>query len=138
MFKIKYSTEEERIEAKKASHKKYRDSLKGKACMTKFVEKGGHKKYTETKFGSGVYGIFSKGKCLYIGSSKAIYRRLTQHRTWLKNPNIAPNPFLYKRLQQHSIVFMGVIENVTLDNLISKEIEYINLYNPLYNSDFAN
>jgi hypothetical protein len=137
MGKLKYKTEEERIEANKASHKKYRESLKGKNNMAKFVEKGGHKKYQEEKFGSGVYGIFSKGKCLYIGSSKAIYRRLIQHKTWLKNPNTAPNPNLYQRLQQYNCVFMGTIENVTLENLIIKEKEYISRYNPLYNSDFA-
>ncbi len=137
MGNIKYKTEEERIEAKKASHKKYRDSIKGKSSMAKFIEKGGHKKYQEEKFGSGVYGIFSEGKCLYVGSSKAIYRRLIQHNTWLKNPNIAPNPSLYKSLQSHSGIFMGVLENVTLKNLITKETKYIKQYKPLYNSDFT-
>jgi hypothetical protein len=137
MFKTIYSTEEERKAAKRASHKKYRDSIKGKNNMAKFVEKGGHKQYQETKFGSGVYGIFSEGECLYIGSSKAIYRRLIQHKTWLKNPSIAPNPSLYQRLQLHSCVFMGTIENVNLENLIIKEQEYISKYNPLYNSDFV-
>jgi len=137
MGKILYTTEEEKKAAIRVSHKKYRDSIKGKANMAKFVKKGGRKLYEETKFGSGVYGIFSKGICLYIGSSKAIYRRLSQHKCWFKNPSISPNPNLYKRLQAHSIVFMGTMENVILENLIVKEKEYISQYNPLYNNDFT-
>ena len=134
---VKYKTEEERLEAKKASIKKYNQSSKGKVCRKKYYKAGKQQSYQENKWGSGIYGIFSSGECLYIGQSKSLYRRIQQHNTWLRNPKIAPNPSLYERiLKSNSPIFIGMIEAVNTDNLIPKEKEYISKYNPSLNTDF--
>ena len=136
----RFKTEEERIEAKKLSHQKYRKSPKGKANVQNHI-KNWHTKNPNkvveydfkqnNKWGSGVYGIFSNGLCLYIGESVALYRRFQQHKTCLKHPTTSHNPELYIEFNKYKHIYMGVIEETS--NHKEKEIDYIRQYQPLLN-----
>jgi hypothetical protein len=83
------------------------------------------------KWGSGVYGIFENGICLYVGESIKLYKRIVEHKTMIKYPEKTFQPELYKALQQHSNLIFGVIEET--DNHKEKEKYYINKLKPKYN-----
>ena len=93
--------------------------------------------YTQnTSIKSGVYGLFEKGVCLYIGESKKPYSRMIQHKTWIKNVETEKKwcPYqkkLYPQLRKHTHIIFGIIEEC--DNHKERERYYINKYKPLYN-----
>ena len=98
---------------------------KGKEVMQRAVRKWQNEK-------QGVYGIFSKNLCLYIGESKRIKGRISDHKTWIRQPNKAPiQKYLYPLLTQHDNIEIRIIEEC--DNHKEREIHYINKYKPLYN-----
>ena len=75
----------------------------------------------------------------YIGSSKDINRRWTQHKrksTWKKCPN---NP-MYLDMKKYGVdkFEFQVIEEVEVDKLKEREQYFIETLNPTYNSNRAN
>ena len=81
----------------------------------------------------GVYSIWENGKCLYVGESRILKQRISQHKWLLKNPEKAgSHSLLYYNLQQHTHLIFGIIEEC--DNHKERESVYINMYNPLYNN----
>jgi hypothetical protein len=82
----------------------------------------------------GVYGIFENGECLYVGESKRINDRWSQHKSWIRNPEIAPesNKLLGQYLSKHIHLIFGIIEEC--DNHKEKEKQYINQLKPKYNT----
>ena len=84
----------------------------------------------------GVYGMFENGICLYVGESKDIPRRLSQHKSWIKNPKLTlkQNNYRYKfyeSLSKHNIIFK-ILEKT--DNHVEREQYYINKFKPIYNA----
>jgi len=84
------------------------------------------------KQGSGVYGIFSKNICLYIGESITLTRRLGYHKACIKKPSISNQPELYEQIQQYNNIKFRVLE--TTENHKERESYWINKYQPLYNT----
>jgi hypothetical protein len=119
-------------------HKQSSDSLfpSCKKCHNKLKCKPtiSSSKVYAYKWGSGVYGIFENGVCLYVGESTKLYRRICDHHTGYKNPQSANNkqriPF-YKKIQKHSKYVIGILEQC--DNHKEREQFYINKLKPLYN-----
>jgi len=102
-----------------------------KPCGYKIRNKSSKKQWN--KWGSGVYGIFENGECLYIGESSTLYRRLIQHKTGINNPkNYKFHTNLYKKLQTHNYLIFGIIEET--DNHVEREKFYIDMYKPVYNN----
>lgn len=83
----------------------------------------------------GVYGIWENGKCLYIGESSGLLQRISNHKSNIKNPEVAPGIHveLYKNIQQHKNWVIGIIEQC--NNHKEREKYYIKKLNPLYNGD---
>jgi hypothetical protein len=102
--------------------KKYLKTSKGKYSHSKTIN----------QWGSGIYGIFESGICLYVGESKSLFRRISQHKSHIKNPNIkVPQYSLHTALKQHKNYVIGVLEQT--ENHKERESFYINQYQPLYN-----
>ena len=89
-------------------------------------------KKCSNKWGSGVYGIFENGICLYVGESIELYKRIIFHKTVVKRPETSTTPKLYEALQQHNHLIYGIIEQC--DNHKEKEQYYINQLKPKYNA----
>jgi Uri superfamily endonuclease len=88
----------------------------------------------------GIYGIFDSetGNALYIGSSRAINRRVDRHRSNIKNLKYAeqwhPGQLdLYKSLSKHSGVFFQIIDECEKNVMKQLEKFYIKVYKPKYN-----
>jgi hypothetical protein len=81
----------------------------------------------------GVYAIYEKGVCLYVGSSKRILDRWSQHISCINNPSKAPksNQQLAKQLINHKHIIFGIIE--VCNDYLEKEKQYINQLKPKYN-----
>ena len=114
----------------KVIHKEYLQTNKGKKVLAKAVKKykrTSKGKISQYKFhnrwGKGVYGIFEKGKCLYVGESKTLSRRIYEHKHLLSH--------ISNELKSHSEWFIGILEQC--DNHKEKEQYYINKLKPLYN-----
>ena len=86
----------------------------------------------KNKWGSGVYGIFENGECLYVGESVELYKRMTYHKTVIKYPKKTTTPKLYQALQQHNHLIFGILEQC--DNHLEREKYYINKLKPKYNA----
>ena len=86
----------------------------------------------ENKLGKGVYGMFEKGKCLYVGESGRLNARFSNHLSCLRNPEraVGVHKELYYNLIQHDLE-MGILENT--DTHVRREQYYINKYKPIYN-----
>lgn len=81
----------------------------------------------------GVYGIWENGKCLYVGESKILKQRISQHKWLLKNPEKAgTHTSLYYNLQTHNHLIFGVIEEC--ENHKEREQHFIDIYKPIYNN----
>ena len=81
---------------------------------------------------SGIYSIIVNNEIVYVGQSKNIKRRWQFHQYELKN-NKHKNIYLQRLYNKHNISF-GVIELIeNIDDLTSREIHYINIYNPKCN-----
>ncbi len=88
----------------------------------------------------GVYGIFSEGKCLYVGESKQLNGRITKHRHYIKHPDskyIMGEGVreMYYQLQTYSNLVFGVIEET--DNHKEREKYWIKKFQPVFNSDLV-
>ena len=102
-----------------------------KKCRQKYNNT--YTKKERNKWGSGVYGIFEDGKCLYIGESSTLYRRLIQHKTGVNNPkHYKFHTNLYKALGTHNHLIFGVIEEC--ENHKEREQHFIDIYKPIYNN----
>mgnify|MGYP003678747225 CR=1 FL=1 len=93
--------------------KKYRNTDIGKQNMEKW----------KNKWGSGVYGIYENGVCLYIGESQILTRRIAKHKSY--------NSQMSEKLKTHFNWIIGIIEQT--DNHQEREKFYINKLKPLYN-----
>ena len=84
---------------------------------------------------SAIYEIFSDDLSLYVGQSEQLNGRISQHKTWMKNPSIAPKSaeYLYLLLNNHSNVDIRIIEECSREVLIEREQHYIDTIKPLYN-----
>ena len=101
---------------------------------TETVKKRVYKMQTSIK--SGVYGLFEKGVCLYVGESKNPYSRMSTHKTWIKNIHTEEkwNPSknnLYPKLRKHKHIIFGIIEEC--NNHKEREKYWIDYYQPKYN-----
>lgn len=88
----------------------------------------------------GIYSISDSetGRCLYIGASDGINRRISRHKTNINNLQYAEKWHksqlnLYTSLSQHKSVFFEVLEECSKELLKEREIHYINQLKPLYN-----
>lgn len=80
----------------------------------------------------GVYGLFDNDNCLYVGESSIVNNRISQHKTYIKNPLGAKKieQQFYFNLQNHNITFRILEE---CDNHKEREQYYINTLKPKYN-----
>jgi hypothetical protein len=80
----------------------------------------------------GVYGLFEGDTCLYVGESSIVNNRISQHKTYIKNPSGAKQSeqSFYFNLQQYDITFRILEE---CDNHKEREQYYINNLKPTYN-----
>jgi excinuclease UvrABC nuclease subunit len=105
--------------------------FKCKSCYNKYNN-------TNNKWrnkGQGVYGIFSGQSCLYIGESKQLNNRISQHKTYIKNPNGNKNKYfieLYNLISQHKDITFKVLEETP--NHKTQERIWIEYLCPLYNT----
>lgn len=87
----------------------------------------------DTKWGSGVYGIFADGECLYVGESSKLTARIARHKAHIKNPSSAGHlENFYNELQGHETLVIGILEQC--DNHVEREKYYIDMFNPIYNT----
>lgn len=80
----------------------------------------------------GIYKIELNGQCLYVGQSKDIKRRWTEHRRHLRQ-NRHENVYLQRIYNKHKDFQYSVIEENDFDNLNGLELEYIQKLKPLCN-----
>ena len=84
--------------------------------------------------GQGVYAIYDNGECLYVGESSQLNNRISQHKTWVKNPLSTKKSiqYLYNNLSQHKHIIFGVLEETP--NHKEREQYWINKLKPKYNA----
>lgn len=80
---------------------------------------------------AGVYAIFEKGECLYVGESKRVLDRFTDHKSGINNPK-GKHKTLYNHLTQHKHIIFGVLEETP--NHKEREQYWINKLKPKYNA----
>ena len=80
---------------------------------------------------AGVYAIYEKGKCLYVGESKRVLDRFSNHNEGI-NKIKGPHKKLYEKLSQHIHLIFGVIEETP--NHKEREQYWINKLKPKYNA----
>lgn len=125
-------------QGKKVQYKsqlKYSRTSKGKNSYKKYYNDTGKQTMKQYTYNAkGVYGIFSEGKCLYIGETSRVNGRFNEHKTFINNPYLksCPLPQVYKNISQHKHPILGVIEET--ENHKEREKYYINKYQPLYNN----
>jgi len=83
---------------------------------------------------SGVYAIYEYGKCLYVGESTQVRKRISDHKTYIKNPLVSPKTmkYVYEILHHHSAYVIGIVEECS--NHKQREDYWIEQLKPLYNS----
>ena len=99
----------------------YKEYTKLKRKTLEFKQQ--QEKYVN-KWGSGVYGIFENGICLYVGESKILAKRFTEHNSY--------NSAIAQYLKKHSNYVIGILEQTK--NHLEKEKYYINKLKPKYNA----
>jgi hypothetical protein len=80
----------------------------------------------------GVYGIFENQECLYVGESKQIRRRISDHKNGIKNPKNKLQSPLWINLGQYSNLEFKIIEETP--NHKEREQYWINKLKPKYNT----
>lgn len=80
----------------------------------------------------GIYKIELDGKCLYVGQSKDIKRRWTEHRRHLKQ-NKHENVYLQRIYNKYKNFQYLVVEENDFGNLNKLELKYIENLHPLCN-----
>lgn len=81
----------------------------------------------------GVYALYDKGECLYVGESSWLNHRLYLHKSYTRKPsNSKTHRKLYETLhEKHPNFICGIIEETP--NHKEREQFYINKLKPLYN-----
>lgn len=104
---------------------KYNKSAKGKQCYTKW----------STQWGSGIYGIFENGECLYVGESSTLRKRISAHLYGIQKPeSFVKKPFyytLYNNINKHLTPVIGILEETP--NHKEREQYWISKLKPKYN-----
>ena len=123
------------------NNKQSKDGLQSKCKICKSIyESQWYKSNTErkkkttikwSKLKSGVYAIFENGKCLYVGETSRLNGRISDHKTWIKNPSVSNNISFYNKLSNHKSYIIGVVEECS--NHKEREKYWINKLKPLYN-----
>lgn len=92
----------------------------------------------------GVYGIFDgvTGECLYIGSSVGVNRRLTRHKTCVRDLDYAEKWYpsqvdLYKSLSTHSSLAYELLDECSVKILRPMEQFFMTVFKPKYNKNKA-
>jgi len=80
---------------------------------------------------SGVYTIFEYVKCLYVGETCRLNGRISDHKTWIKNPLVSNNKSFYNKLHNHKAYVIGIVEECS--NHKERESYWIQQLKPLYN-----
>ena len=83
--------------------------------------------------GAGVYGIFSNNINIYIGETSQLNKRISNHKSYIKNPNssgLGLEPF-YTELQKYKNIEFKILEKCK--NHIERESFYIDKYQPKLN-----
>ena len=112
------------------NYSKYKDYRKSYIKNNPWVKEQIKSKATEVQ---GVYGLYDKGVCLYVGESSWLNHRLYLHKSYTRKPNNSKSQKgLYEILNQnHPNFICGIIEEC--DNHKEREKYYINKLKPLYN-----
>ena len=116
-----------KLNSKKAYYK-VKDTLKFKNRINNYKANNKDKKAIlvnkwRNSWGSGVYGVFSNGECLYIGESTKLKCRINSHKSY--------STHIAECLKQHDCWFIGILEQC--DNHKEREQYYIDMYSPIYN-----
>jgi hypothetical protein len=85
---------------------------------------------------SGVYAIYDNNNTLlYIGQSKQLNGRISNHKSFIKNPAkaLSYEQPLYYALNQCKSVYFNVIEECSPTTLLEREAHYITQLKPLLN-----
>ncbi len=91
-----------------------------------------HKKHNTWRYKlKGVYGIFSGETCLYIGESKQVNRRISDHKYGIKNPTGKKQSSLWINLSRHKNIEFRILE-VTVNHKEQEQV-WIEYMTPLYN-----
>jgi len=95
-------------------------------CSNVVKKKWEHKK-------QGVYGIFAVDKCLYVGESKRLDGRISQHKTYIKNPfsSRATQHELYISIAKYDNVQIKILEETP--NHKEREKYWIEQLQPEFN-----
>lgn len=75
----------------------------------------------------GIYKIELDGKCLYVGQSKDIKRRWTEHRRHLKQ-NKHENVYLQRIYNKYKNFQYLVVEEKVVEVILGNIIKQLNLY----------
>ena len=121
----------------KSCSKKYWNSDRGKQARVRFDASNKGKKTHinwNNSWGSGVYQMISDNQCLYVGCSKMLRKRVSDHKSYIKNPKASPQTWkeFYIKLQSHSNIEFKIVE--VCDDYKEKEKQYINQLKPKYNA----
>ena len=94
-----------------------------------------HARHWQTKK-QGIYEWFEGDTTLYVGQSKQLNNRISNHRTYFNNPELSKKETqasLYDSLRQHQNPQIRIVEECSVDKLLEREQYYINKLKPLYN-----
>ena len=82
---------------------------------------------------SGVYAVYDENVCLYVGESKGVPKRISQHKCHINNPQSASKASqpLYYNLIKHSNIEFKILEETS--NHKEREKYWINQLKPKYN-----
>jgi len=84
----------------------------------------------------GVYGIFSNQICLYVGESSQLLKRINEHKSRIKNPEMVTwksEKQRYYKIKTHSNITIQILEET--ENHKERELYYINKLKPIYNGE---
>lgn len=84
----------------------------------------------------GIYEWYENETCLYIGQSISLNRRISLHKSYFKNSELAKKEkqsYLYPLLRQHQNPQIRIIEECSPEVLLKREQYYIDIKKPLYN-----
>lgn len=85
----------------------------------------------------GIYKIELNNKCLYVGQSKDIKRRWSEHRRHLRQ-NKHDNIYLQRIYNKHNNFKFSIVEEADANNINEKELYYIEELKPLCNMQIPN
>ena len=121
-----YKNQNQCKDCKRAYNREWVKTPKGKNTVSKAVIKWRSKR-------QGVYGIFVDQTCYYVGESSGLDGRISQHKTYIKNPQSAKPMFfpLYNSLQDKDYE-IKILEETP--NHKEKEKVWIEYLAPLYNA----